>query len=56
MLAVRIVILMTFLSKKLVIRMDAEFEIVETGLSPNFQPDSISSLVGQMIPEKSYGA
>lgn len=52
MLAIRIVILMTFPSSK----MNAKSEIVGNGPSPNFQPNSISPSVGQMTPVKSYGA
>lgn len=56
MLTIGIVILITFPSKELVIRMNAESEIVRTELSPNFQPDSASSSVGQMTAMMSCGA
>lgn len=41
MLVFRIAILMIFLIKGLVIRMNAELKFVETGPSLNFQPDNI---------------
>lgn len=52
MLAIRIVILMTFPSSK----MNAKSEIVGNGPSTKFQTNSVSSSVGQMTSVKSCGA